>query len=117
MAYQADIGSGQTLYIEQQGQQTTLRVSGDGQRQGVGVQTGAAKAPPRLLKLNGDLLLELGGPVYYAVGGGQLRSLESPPSLDGAEEVALNEVPDGSDEGVMKPMEPIKPLEPMKPLK
>ncbi|ULH16365.1 hypothetical protein MF271_07180 [Deinococcus sp. KNUC1210] len=118
MAYEADLGNGQTLYLEQQGEQTTIRVHGGGQSQGSGVQTGQWKGQPRLLKLGEGLVLELQGTsqVYYGLQDGQLHSLDSAPSLDGAEEVVLKDVPDGSDKGAMRPMEPMKDMEPMKPM-
>ncbi|WP_425146853.1 hypothetical protein [Deinococcus sp.] len=117
MAYQADIGNGQTLFIEAQGGTTQLRVYGGGQSQGVGVQTGAGQHKPRLLKLNGELVLELGGSSYYGISQGQLHSLDAAPGLDGAQEVELEAVPDGIGQGAMKPMEPMKGLEPMEPMK
>ncbi|GGQ95542.1 hypothetical protein [Deinococcus ruber] len=118
MAYEADLGNGQTMYLEQQGEQTSIRVHGGGQSQGSGFHTGQWKAQPRLLKVGQELVLELQGAsqMYYGLQNGQLHSLDSAPSLDGAEEVALKDVPDGSDKGAMKPMEPMKGMEPMKPM-
>ena len=119
MAYQADLGNGQTLFLEQQGEQTKVRVYDSGQSQGAGFQTGEWKEKPRLLRLKSELVLELSGSekVYYGLQNGQVRSLDAAPGLDGAEDVTLKEVPDGSDEGAMKPMEPMKPMKGMEPMK
>ena len=125
MAYEAEVhGSwaghgGQTLSVEQRGEQTLIGVRSGSQRQSASVQTGPWQEAPRLYRLDDRAVLELraGGKVYYAVQGGGLHSLDSAPDLSGAETVEWREVPDGQDQGEMKPMEPMKPMAPMKPMK
>ena len=59
MAYQTELDSGQTIFLEQQGEQTSVQVHGGGQSQGSGFQTGAWKNPPRLYRVGGGVLLEI----------------------------------------------------------
>ena len=124
MAYRTELGSGQTIFLEQQGEQTSVQVHGDGQSQSSRFRTGAWQHPPRLYRVNGRLLLELRAEplVYYALEEGGLHSLNEAPTLEGAEQLGLNEVPDGSGDvelkpAELKPMEKMEPMAPMKPLK
>ncbi|WP_407569375.1 hypothetical protein [Deinococcus altitudinis] len=118
MAYQTELDGGQTIFLEQQGEQTSVQVHGNGQRQGSSVQTGAWKSPPRLYRVDGGVLLEIQAEpaVYYRLEGGQLHSLDEAPALGEAEQIDLKEVPDGSDDSKMKPMEKMEPMKPMKPM-
>lgn len=119
MAYQSDLGNGQTVFIEQQGEQTSVQVHGDGQSQGSGFHTGHWTQPPRLYRSGDGLVLELRADetTYHRLNGTQVQSLGHAPDLNGAEPVELREVKDGSDDSAMKPMEKMKPMEPMKPMK
>ena len=54
--------------------------------------------------------------MYYRLEGSQLHSLDEAPALEGAEQIGLKEVPDGSDDSKMKPMEKMEPMKPMKPM-
>ncbi|WP_407541142.1 hypothetical protein Q0M94_07060 [Deinococcus radiomollis] len=121
MAYRTELGSGQTIFLEQQGEQTSVQVHSGTQSQGSSFQTGVWKNPPRLYRADGGLLLEIRAEpaVYYRLEGSQLHSLGEAPALEGAEQIELKEVLDGSDDHRMKPMEkmePMKPMDPMKPM-
>ncbi len=118
MAYQSDLGNGQRVFIEQQGEQTKVQLHGEGQSQGSGFHTGAWTQPPRLYRSGDGLVLELRGDetTYHSLNGTQMKSLGSAPDLHGAEQVELHEVKDGSDSEAMKPMEPMAPMKPMKPM-
>ena len=115
MAYRTELESGQTIFLEQQGEQSTVRVHGTGQSQSSGFHTGTWQQPPRLYRSQERLFLELRAepPVYYSLEGGQLQSLKDAPLLGEAEEIGLKEVPDGSDDNGMKPMEKMDPMKPM----
>ena len=118
MAYQTELGSRQTIFLEQQGEQTSVQIHGDHQSQGSGFQTGVWKNPPRLYRVGGGLLLEIRAEpaVYYRLEGNQLHALNEAPVLEGAEQIELKEVPDGEGDSRMKPMEKMKPMKPMKPM-
>jgi len=115
MAYQSSLSDGRTIFIEQRGEQTSVQLHGDGQSQGSGFHTGAWTQPPRLYRSGDGLVLELQADetTYHRLNGTQLQSLGSTPDLQGAEQVDLREVKDGSDPEAMTPMEPMKPMKPM----
>ena len=117
MAYRAELEAGRTLTLEQQDQQTLIRVEGGGQSQSAGFQTGAWRQPPRLFRTDAGLLIEIRADpvVYYRLEGDQLHSLDTAPALEGARETGLHEAPDGETKP-MKGLEPMKPMKPMKPM-
>ena len=118
MAYRTRLGTDQTLTVEQRGEQTLIRLAGEGQSQSSSVQTGTWTHPPRLYRLEGELLLEIRGDpaAYYRLEGSQLHSLQRAPELEDAEELGLEEVPDGREDSGMEPMKKMEPMKPMKPM-
>jgi len=122
MALKAELQAGQTLHLEQQGEQTLIQLQGGNQRQRALVRTGAWRSAPKLYQADEGSVLELHAdqPVFYAFDEGQLHSLTTVPELAGEQVIEWQDVPDGTaDEGglePMKPMEPMKAMEPMKPM-
>ena len=112
MAHQATLQTGQILHVEQQGEQTLIRVQREGQAQRTSLQTGPWQAAPRLYRtaLADVLELRVQAPIFYAVQDGQLQSLDTAPELAGAEQTEFAQVPDEGAEGGIKPMEGMKPL-------
>jgi hypothetical protein len=125
MAYSCDIGNGQHLLVQNDGDNTQVAVSSGGsgkqQHQSAGFTTGEWSKPPELFRNRENLFLRLQGKNsvgFIGVHGDQIESMRSEPDLKNAERLALKE----SDEKIvrmkpMKPMETMKPMEPMKPLK
>ncbi|CAM3819025.1 hypothetical protein, partial [Deinococcus frigens] len=119
MAYQAKLKGGQTVVLENQGDQTVIRVSSGGQRQSSSATTGAWKESPTLFQTDDGAVVEVhtgDGSVYFQLGQGQLHSLDQAPPLEGARHLELEDVADGTGQSEMKPMTPMKPLKPMQPM-
>lgn len=117
MAYQGQLSGGETVTIEQRGDQTHIAVSTSGQRQSSGSGSGAWKSPPKLWATGSGAVVEIDGDRkhYVQVGAGGVKSVEQP-DLEGARALDLKEVDDGAAPHMtpMKPMEPMKGMKPMK---
>ena len=125
MAYSCDIGNGQRLLVQNEGDNTQVALSsgdsGQQQNQSTGFPTGEWSKPPELFRTRENLVLRVEGKnavQFIGVQGDQIESMRSEPKLENAEKLTLKE----SNENIarmkpMKPMEPIKPMEAMKPMK
>jgi hypothetical protein len=125
MTYAYDLGNGQRLLVENDGDNSQVALSsgdsGQQQNQSAGFNTGEWSKPPELFRTKDDLVLRLeskGSVQFVGVHGHQIESISSEPDLKNAEKLTLKE----SDEKIarmkpMAPMKPMKPMEPMKPMK
>lgn len=116
MAYQGKLSGGQTIVLENGGDQTTIRLNSAGQHQSSSASTGKWKGQPEVFQTDGSAFIEIkteDASVFYGVKGGQLQSLSQKPDLANAQAVDLEEVQDGTGQSEMKPMEPMKPMKPM----
>ena len=116
MAYQGKLQDGQTIILENQDDQTIIRVSSSGQSQSSSVSTGRWQSKPTLFQTEGGAMVEINtesGSSYYAVKGGQLQSLSKKPDLSDAKPIDLKEVDDGTGQSGMKPMKEMEPMKPM----
>ncbi len=119
MTYAHDIGNGQRLLVENDGDNTQVALSsgdsGQQQNQSTGFSTGEWSKPPELYRTAENLVLRLeskSGVEFIGIQGNQIESIRKEPKLENAERLTLKE----SDEKIarMKPMEPMKPMKPMK---
>src|ERR1700722_17603559 len=122
MTYAYDLGNGQRLLVENDGDNAQVALSsgdsGQQQNQSAGFNTGKWSKSPELFRTTDDLVLRLeskSGFQFISVHGHQIQSMSGEPDLKNAEKLTLKE----SDENIarMKPMAPMKPMEPMKPMK
>jgi hypothetical protein len=122
MTYAHDIGNGQRLIVENDGDNTQVALSsgdsGQQQNQSTGFSTGKWSKGAELFRISEKLVLRLeskSGVKFIGVQGNQIESMQSEPALENAEKLTLKE----SDEKIarMKPMEPMKSMEPMKPMR
>jgi hypothetical protein len=122
MTYAYDLGNGQRLLVENDGNNSQVALSsgdsGQQQNQSAGFNTGEWSKPAELFRTKDGLVLRLeskSGVQFVGVHGHQIESINSEPDLKNAEKLTLKE----SDEKIarMKPMAPMKPMEPMKPMK
>ena len=120
MAYTHDLGNGQRLLVENDGDDTQVALSsgdsGQQQNQSTGFHTGKWSRPPELFRTPENLILRFesqSGVKFVGVHGNQIESV-SEPEVENAEKLTLKE----SNENIprMKPMEPMKPMAPMKPM-
>ena len=124
MSYTYKRQDGQTLLVDQDGDQTRLALSHDGssqqQSQGTAFDTGAWSDSPKLFKARQDLILRLetkGGARFIRVQGDDIQLLDNEPDLGQAEPLNLDESDQPAGMKPMKPMEPMKPMKPMEPMK
>jgi hypothetical protein len=118
MTYMHDIGNGQRLLVENDGDDTQVALSsgdsGQQQNQSTGFNTGKWSKPPELFRSSENLVLRLeskSGVQFISVHGHQIETMSSEPDLKTAEKLTLKE----SDENIAR-MKPMKPMEPMKPM-
>ena len=116
MAYTCDIGNGQRLLVQNDGDNTQVALSsgdsGQKQNQSTSFTTGEWSKPPELLRTRENVVLRLEGKdgvQFIGILGDQLESLQSEPKLENAEKLTLKE----SNESIAR-MKPMKPMEPMK---
>jgi hypothetical protein len=121
MTYACDIGNGQRLLVENDGDETQVALSsgdvGQQQNQSTGFNTGNLSKPPELFRTSENLVLRLESKSdvkFIGIYGHQIESMRDEPVLENAEKLTLEE----SNEKIerMKPMEPMKPMKPMKPM-
>ena len=117
MTYTHDIGNGQRLLVENDGDNTQVALSsgdsGQQQNQSTGFSTGKWSKPPELFRISEKLVLRVeskSGVKFISIHGNQIESMRSEPDLKNAEKLTLNE----SNENIAK-MKPMEPMEPMKP--
>jgi hypothetical protein len=118
MVYACDIGNGQRLLVQNDGDNTQVALSsgdsGQKQNQSTSFTTGEWSKPPELFRTRENLVLRVQGKnavQFIGVHGDQIESMRSEPKLENAEKMTLKE----SNESIarMKPMKPMKPMEPM----
>jgi hypothetical protein len=121
MAYACDIGNGQRLLVQNDGDSTQVALSSGGsgqhQNQSTGFTTGEWSRRPELFRTRENLVLRIegkNGVQFIGVRGDQIESIRSEPKLENAEKLTLKE----SNENIarMKPMKPMEPMKPMKPM-
>ena len=118
MAYQGKLKDGQTIILENQDDQTIIRVNSSGQSQSSSLTTGQWSAVPLLWQMGQSVVMEIKfgeGSSYCTLEGGRLESLNERPQVEEekATPIDLKEVDDGTGKSEM---EPIKEMEPMKPM-
>ncbi len=113
MTYTANLGTGQQIWIGNQGTQTTVTLSngaaGQQQSQRMGFQTGQWIAPPTLFRTAGGFIVQLAtaqGDRYLQVQGSSLQGLSAAPNLQAASAVPL-------ESGAAPSMPPMPPIQPM----
>jgi hypothetical protein len=119
MNYKGTLETGETILIQNDGQQTHIQLQDKGSSQGTSFQSGKWKQAPTLSSMDKEVVLEVegeSGSAFFAIRDGGVQLLQNSPDLDGATEVDLQETDEAPASVEMKPMAPMKPLEPIKPL-
>ena len=136
MAYTCDLGSGQRVFLENVGEQTTLTVatSSAGQQQQSGSQftTGVWTAPPELFRTVQGMVIRLTtaqGNHHIQLQGNQLGIMAQTPNLGNAQQMQMGiatsmpnspppmpPMPPMPSMDPMPPMPPMQPIDPMPPL-
>ena len=121
MAYVCELGTGQSVYLENQGAQTvvTLISSGPGQQQQASSSftTGVWSSPPQVFQTPYGLVLKViseQGERSLQIQGTSVSVLGEMPSVTDSQQLTVQEVT-SVPVSPLKPMEPMK-MEPMKPM-
>lgn len=120
MAYKFDLGTGQQVYLDNQGQQTivTTTSSSPGQLQQASssFETGTWTAPPQAFLAFGGVVLKLQtaqGERLIQIQGSTMSVVSGAAPVDTAESLPSQQVESPK---VMSPMQPMKSMEPMQPM-
>ncbi|HAG79661.1 MAG TPA: zinc ribbon domain-containing protein [Cyanobacteria bacterium UBA12227] len=125
MAYVCELGTGQRVYLDNQGTQTVVTtVSGSlGQQQQASnsFQTGSWTSPPQLFQTSNGVILKIEtaqGEHFIQVQGGSMSVMSGTPSLGSSQQMQMQQVATtpATTMPPMEPMQPMKPMEPMQPM-
>lgn len=123
MAYVCEIGTGQRVYLENQGTQTIVTTAstspGQQQQSSHSFATGSWTVTPESFHTGNGIVLKITssqGQYFIQLQGSSMRVMGEPPSLQGSQQVQLQQV-DRTPTTSMSPMQPMKPIEPMQPRK
>lgn len=126
MTYVCDLGTGQKIYLDNQGTQTIVTVvsqsSGQQQQASNGFQSGIWTSPPQVYRTANGVVIEVSteqGERYIQIQGNSMNVTNSQPSLEHAQGLQLQQAESTPSSSIppMEPMKPMKPMEPMKPMK
>jgi zinc-ribbon domain len=119
MAYACELGTGQRIYLDQQGTQTivTTMSGGPGQQQqsSTGFHTGSWTTPPEIFQTTGGTVLKITtaqGEHFIYIQGSSMQVMGGVPSLSGSQQMQVQQVSSVPTSSLppMKPMEPMKPM-------
>jgi|ERR1700722_7184274 hypothetical protein len=98
MTYAHDLGNGQRLLVQNEGNDTQVALSsgdsGQQQNQSTGFSTGEWSKPPELFRISEKLVLRIeskSGPKFISIHSNQIESMGGEPKLENAEKLILNE--------------------------
>ncbi|WP_017302996.1 zinc ribbon domain-containing protein [Spirulina subsalsa] len=121
MAYLCELGSNQTVYLDNQGAQTivTTFTGGAGQQQqsSSGFTTGHWTAPPDVFQTPQGVVIQLHterGEQLIQVQGGSMSTMGSFPTSGQAQQMQVSSGVSMPQAPEMKPMQPMQPMQPMK---
>lgn len=126
MAYVCELGTGQRVYLDNQGTQTVVTTSsssaGQQQQASSSFTTGSWTSPPELFQTPTGVVLKIKtaqGEHYIQVQGGSMSVMGAMPTIGSSQPMQVQQIANmpASSMPPMQPMEPIKPMEPMKPMK
>ncbi len=121
MAYLCNLGTGQQVYLDNQGTQTivTIMSGGPGQQQQAssGVSTGRWTEPPTVFRTDNGVILRINsetGQHFVQLQGSSMGVMSQSPSLSNAQQLQVQQT--SSSASGQQPMQPMKPMEPMQPM-
>ena len=126
MAYVCELGTGQRVYLNNQGAQTIVIIAsgGPGQQQqsSSSFTTGSWTSLPEIFRTPNGAVLKIKtaqGEYFIQIQGSSMSVMGSSPSLGGSQQMQVQQVSSMpvSSMPPMQPMEPMKPMEPMRPMK
>lgn len=122
MAFWCELGNGQRLYLENQGEQTIATIAthspGQQQQSSSSVMTGAWTASPEAFRTGSGAIVKLAtlrGEVFVQVQGTTVSFLPEAPSASNAQQMQLHSV-EHAPKPHLEPMPPMPPMQPMSPM-
>lgn len=123
MAYLCNLGTGQQVYLDNQGTQTIVTIisGGPGQQQQAssGVSTGRWSEPPTVFRTDNGVILQINsetGKHFIQLQGSSMGVMSQSPSLSNAQQLQVQQTSSVSGQQQMEPMEPMEPMKPMQPM-
>ncbi|MET0033561.1 MAG: zinc-ribbon domain-containing protein [Limnospira maxima] len=120
MPYVCELGTGQRVYLDNQGSQTVVTIAsgspGQQQQASNGFQTGTWTSPPSLYRTGNGVVLKIEtaqGEHFVQLQGSSMSVMGQTPSLGSAQQMSVQQVSStpASSMPPMKPMEPMKPMQ------
>jgi hypothetical protein len=123
MVYLCDLGSGQSIYLDNQGAQTTITTlsSSPGQQQQASssLQTGAWVAPPQLFRTSTGVVLKIftaHGDRFIQIQGSTMHAIDDVTIVGSAQQMQMQQVGSAPPSSIppiplMQPMQPMKPMQ------
>lgn len=125
-AYTCDLDNGQHIYIENQEQQTVIKLTSGGrgqqQSQSNSFETGKWRVPPTVFQTGDGVVLRIEaeqGQHFIQLQANRMSRLDAEPSLSDADVLPLRQdaTEAASSQSFMQPMQPMDPMKPMEPMK
>jgi hypothetical protein len=120
MAYMCDLGRGQTVYLDDRGNQTIITTvsSGYGQQQqsSTSFSPGGWTAPPEIFQTPNGAILKIhsaDGDRFIQIQGNSIGVTSGPPSGMSSQQMQVQQV-DRLPGSSLPPMQPMQPMQPMK---
>ncbi|HBB32671.1 MAG TPA: zinc ribbon domain-containing protein [Cyanobacteria bacterium UBA8803] len=126
MAYVCELGTGQRVYLDNQGNQTVVTTIssslGQQQQASSSFPTGNWTAPPEVFQTPSGAVLKITtaqGGYYIQVQGGSMSAVSGMPSFGSSQQMQVQQVasPPASSMPPMQPIQPMQPMQPMEPMK
>ncbi|MEB3885133.1 zinc ribbon domain-containing protein [Lyngbya sp. CCY1209] len=118
MPYVCELGTGQRVYLDNQGGQTLITTAsgapGQQQQSSSGFQTGNWTSPPSIYRTGNGIILKIEtaqGEHFVQLQGSSMSVMGQTPSLGSAQQMSVQQV--SSTPASSPSMEPMKPMEPM----
>jgi NADH pyrophosphatase NudC (nudix superfamily) len=125
MAYLCELGTGQSIYLDNQGNQTIITTishsAGQQQQASNGVQTGEWTSPPEVFRTPNGVVIKINttsGEYFLQVQGNSMGVMSQIPSLGGFQQIQLQQIQNTPIPSMspMPPMPPMRPIQPIQPI-
>ncbi|ACK64251.1 conserved hypothetical protein [Rippkaea orientalis PCC 8801] len=122
MVYACELGNSQTVYLNNQGNQTTITVAsvgvGQQQQSSTSFLTGQWLSPPQLYRTGNGVILKITtatGESYIQLQGNNISLMGRTPGLGNAQQMQIHQVTNIPN--TMPSMQPMEPMQPMQAIK
>ena len=120
MAYQCELGNGQTIFLDNQGDQTIVTIAakstGQQQQSSSSFSTGTWISPPEIYQTAGSLIIKIKtdrGESHISIQGNSTNITTTTPPLNHSQRLSMAQI-SSQTVSSFTPMQPMQPMEPMK---